>query len=36
VIVPAGNRDYGMRDFEILDPDGHLLTFGQSIMDGKE
>ena len=21
-------RDYGMRDFEILDPDGNLLTFG--------
>ena len=25
---PIGNRDYGMRDFDILDPSGYLLTFG--------
>lgn len=28
--VELGDRDYGMRDFELLDPDGHLLTFGES------
>ncbi len=25
---PLGDRDYQMRDFDILDPDGHLITFG--------
>lgn len=28
--VEIDDRDYGMRDFEINDPDGHLLTFGKS------
>ncbi len=26
-----GDRDYAMRDFDIADPDGHLLSFGQGI-----
>ena len=29
--APLGNRQYQMRDFDILDPDGNLLTFGQGI-----
>lgn len=28
---PIGDRDYQMRDFDVVDPDGHLLTFGQNI-----
>ena len=24
---PIGDRDYGMRDFDVLDPDGHRLIF---------
>ena len=28
---PIGDRDYQMRDFDIVDPDGHLLTFGQNL-----
>ena len=23
------DRDYGMRDFDVVDPDGNLLTFGK-------
>lgn len=25
---PIGDRDYGMRDFDVTDPDGYLLAFG--------
>ena len=28
---PIGTRDYGMRDFDILDPDGNMLCFGTAI-----
>lgn len=28
---PIMSYDYGMRDFTIEDPDGNLITFGQSI-----
>ena len=28
---PIGTRDYGMRDFDILDPDGHMLCFGTGV-----
>ncbi len=31
VINPIGNRDYGMRDFDIRDPDGYILSFGMGI-----
>lgn len=24
-----GDKDYGMRDFSLVDPDGNLLTFGE-------
>jgi catechol 2,3-dioxygenase-like lactoylglutathione lyase family enzyme len=26
-----GNRDYGMRDFEVVDPHGNRLAFGEPI-----
>lgn len=25
------DRDYGMRDFEVVDPDGNRIAFGQSL-----
>jgi len=28
VIKPPKDYDYGMRDFDVLDPDGNQLTFG--------
>lgn len=30
VLVPPGDRPYGMRDFAIEDPDGNVLVFGHS------
>lgn len=27
--TPIGDRDYGMRDFDIKDPNGYLLSFGK-------
>jgi catechol 2,3-dioxygenase-like lactoylglutathione lyase family enzyme len=29
--VAPGDRPYGMRDFNVRTPDGHVLVFGQSI-----
>jgi len=29
VKVPIGNRPYGMRDFSIVEPNGHELSFGE-------
>ena len=26
---PLNERDYGMRDFDIQDPDGYIIAFGQ-------
>jgi uncharacterized glyoxalase superfamily protein PhnB len=31
VAEPIADRDYGMRDFTVIDPDGHRLVFGQGI-----
>jgi uncharacterized glyoxalase superfamily protein PhnB len=31
VTEPIGDRSYGMRDFEVTDPDGHWIVFGQGI-----
>jgi catechol 2,3-dioxygenase-like lactoylglutathione lyase family enzyme len=31
VIVPPGDRDYGLRDYTVLDLHGHRLTFGHHI-----
>jgi len=26
-----GDREYGMRDFDVKDPDGHIISFGMGI-----
>jgi len=31
IVEPIDDRDYGMRDFAVTDPDGHRLVFGQGI-----
>ena len=31
VLAPIGDRDYGLRDFTILDPDGFGLRFGSLL-----
>ena len=31
IIAPIGNRDYGMRDFDIEDIDGYRLIFGKNV-----
>jgi len=31
VLQPPGDRPYGMRDFDVDDPDGNRLTFGMGI-----
>ena len=28
---PIGNRDYQMRDFDVIDPDGHIIEVGESM-----
>jgi len=28
ILKPPQNYDYGMRDFDVIDPDGNQLTFG--------
>ncbi|QCK16589.1 glyoxalase superfamily protein [Mangrovivirga cuniculi] len=28
---PLGNRDYKMRDFDVVDPDQNIITFGEGI-----
>ncbi len=33
VVVPIGDRNYGLRDFTILDPDGFGLRFGSWLND---
>lgn len=33
VIAPIENREYGLRDFTILDPDGFGLRFGSWLVD---
>lgn len=30
-VSAIGNRDYGMRDFEVVDPDGNRLAFGEPV-----
>ncbi len=34
VINPLETRDYGMRDFDIRDPNGYILSFAQGIRIG--
>ena len=31
ISTPIGDREYGMRDFDVEDPDGYLLSFGQNM-----
>ena len=31
IIQKIGDRDYGMRDFDIVDPDGFILTIGTGL-----
>ena len=33
VLAPIADRDYGLRDFTILDPDGFGLRFGSRLQD---
>ncbi|UYN93112.1 MAG: VOC family protein [Enhydrobacter sp.] len=28
IVVAPGDRDYGLRDFNVADPDGNMLVFG--------
>lgn len=32
IVQPPGDRPYGMRDFDLDDPDGNRLTFGMEAM----
>lgn len=34
IIVPIGDRPYGMRDFRMADPSGNELSIGQVIKNG--
>ena len=31
ILSPIGNRPWGIRDFSVVTPDGHRMTFGQLI-----
>jgi uncharacterized glyoxalase superfamily protein PhnB len=31
IAEPIADRSYGMRDFVVIDPDGHRLVFGQGL-----
>ena len=31
ISMPIGDRLYGMRDFDIKDPNGYILSFGKSL-----
>ena len=31
IVVPIGNRHYGLRDFRVADPDGNQIDIGQVI-----
>ena len=31
IATPLDTRDYGMRDFDVKDPDGYLISFGQGV-----
>lgn len=32
IAVPVGDREYGMRDFRVLDPAGNELSFGEASL----
>jgi uncharacterized glyoxalase superfamily protein PhnB len=31
ILTPIGDRPWGIRDFSVVTPDGHRITFGQLI-----
>ena len=31
ILTPIGDRPWGIRDFSVVTPDGHRITFGQSM-----
>ena len=31
ITTPIGDRDYYMRDFDLKDPDGHIITIGKGV-----
>ena len=31
VTCPLAARDYGMKDFRIVDPDGNEISFGEAV-----
>lgn len=31
IATPPEDQDYAMRDFDLVDPNGHFLTFGQNL-----
>lgn len=33
--VKLGDRDFGMRDFRVIDPSGNVLGFGEAIAPGE-
>ena len=35
VVMPLKTQFYGMREFAIEDPDGHILTFAERVVDEK-
>jgi len=35
VIKPIGDRDYGLRDFTVTDPDGFGLRFGARLLEAR-
>jgi len=36
IVVPIGDRQYGMRDFRIADPSGNELSIGQATVGNHE
>lgn len=36
IVQPPDDRSYGMRDFDLDDPDGNRLTFGMGVAAGQE
>ena len=33
VVMPLKTQFYGMREFAITDPDGHIITFAERVSD---
>jgi catechol 2,3-dioxygenase-like lactoylglutathione lyase family enzyme len=35
IVMPLKTQFYGMREFAVTDPDGHLITFAERVADGE-